>query len=131
MKLILTLQEKTELLTTAFQYFAESLQCWEHQIDYENKDYKNAQVKLIKKRQSSLCREDVFACIVLKGKGIKIIDCEDEDNVVVFNAALFNKNLPKCDPMEVIKLLDDNGDYDYYTTDSILQTLIFGEVIYG
>ena len=131
MKLTLNAKEKNELLITALQYFGESLRVWEHEIDYEGKDYVNAKVKLIKSKQNSLCQEDVFACMILKGKGIKIVDCEDETNVVLFDIRKFNQNISKCDYSDIIKLLDDNGDYDFYTTDAVLQCLIFGEVTYG
>jgi len=134
MKLILNAKEKNELLITALCSFGESLRVWEHEIEFEGFDYVNAKVKLIKQyssREVSLCQEDVFAHMILKGKGIKIVDCEDEENIVLFDSRKFNQNISKCDASDIIKLLDDNGDYDFYNTDAVLQCLIFGEVTYG
>lgn len=130
MKLTLSEKEKTELLVTAIQYLGESLQVWEHLIDLDDKEYKSAKVKLIKNTQLS-CQEDILAYMILKGKGITLVDDNDHDIKMLFDKKLFNKNFGKCNPLEVIKLIDDSGNYDFYTTDSVLQSLIFGEVMYG
>jgi len=131
MKLKLSAKEKNQLLVTALQYFGESLRVWEHQVDYENTDYINAKIKMIKNTESLICVEDIYAYMILKGKGIKIVDCEDEENIVLFDFRKFNQNISKCDYSDIMKLLDDNGDYDFYNTDAVLQCLIFGEVTYG
>ena len=135
MRLILEYNEKYALIQTALQYFMESLSCWEHCAVIDGKDYQKAKKQLIKENKYhsdyTLCREDIWAQMILKGKGIKIVDDQDEEEFIIFDAKRFNKNLPLCEPINVMKLIDCNGDYDYYTTDDILQSLIFGEVIYG
>jgi hypothetical protein len=136
MKLILTPVEKDSLLTLALQYFMESLSCWEHFAEIDGTSYRKAKEQLQKKAKyqhplETICREDVWSQMILKGKGIKIVDEQDENEFIIFDAKLFNKNFAKCDILNVAKVLDGNGDYDYYTTDDILQSLIFGEVIYG
>lgn len=136
MKLILTSIEKESLLTTALQYFQESLQGWEHIAEIDGKTYRKAKEQLLKKKKyqhpdEQICREDVWAQMILKGKGIKIVDEQDDSEFVIFDAKRFNENIAKCESLHIVKLLDGNADYDFYTTDDILQSLIFGEVIYG
>jgi hypothetical protein len=130
MKLTLSQAEKFELLTTSLQYFTESLQVWEHLVYVDGKEYNKAKLKLIKNTKST-CIEDIWAQMILHGKGITIIDEQDQDSRIQFDKNLFNKNLSNCNPSEIIKVLDDSGDYDFYTLDTILQSLIFGEAIYG
>jgi hypothetical protein len=130
MKLTLTLQEKTDLLTTALQYFAESLQCWEYSYHHQTLDYQRARIR-VSKGGKSICQEDVLASCILHGKGIQIIDENDEMISVFLDRQLFDQNIDKCEPLDIIKILDENGDYDYWTTDAVLQCLFFGEVVYG
>lgn len=130
MKLTLTLQEKTDLLTTALQYFAESLRVWEYDYYHNSLEYQKARIRVSKKIKG-ICQENVFCSIVLHGKGMTITDINDSEESILFNRERFDKNLGKCDPTEVLKLLSNDGDYDFYTTDSVLQCLIFGEVTFG
>jgi len=132
MKLILTTEEKTDLLTTCLQYFWQSLSMWEHEAHYTDKQYlRSKQMIIEKKGVDTICQEDVLAHIILNGAGINIVDCEDEENKVCFNLAKFDENFDKCDPAEVIPILVGSSDYDFENTDNVLQTLIFGSVIYG
>ena len=134
MRLITTKKEDAEILTTALQYFAESLRMWEFEYNHNSIEYNKAKLKLIKQYSSggvSLCQEDILAQTILEGKGIELIDENDSENIIIFNIKLFNDNFDKCDPMDILKLLDKNGDYDFYTTDAVLQCLIFGKVTYG
>ena len=134
MRLITTKKEDAEILTTALQYFAESLRMWEFEYNHNSIEYNKAKLKLIKQYSSggvSLCQEDILAKTILEGKGIELIDENDSENIIIFNIKLFNDNFDKCDPMDILKLLDKNGDYDFYTTDAVLQCLIFGKVTYG
>lgn len=131
MKLILTTEEKTELLITALQYFYQSLSMWEHTAKYADKTYLQARQALENNVHSTICQEDVYAQMILAGAGINIVDDEDPENCVLFNAEKFDENFDKCNPAEVISLINDSGDYDFTNTDNILQTLIFGEVVYG
>jgi hypothetical protein len=130
MKLILTEKEKTELLTTCLQHFWESLSMWEHNAEYTDKQYRDARQAVLFNK-TDICQEDVFCYIILKSKGLNIIDLEDEENIILFNSLLFNQNFDKCNYKDVINILNEDADYDFTTTDNVLQCLIFGEVIYG
>jgi len=125
MQLILTTTEKRELLTTCLQYFYQSLSMWEHTAKYADKTYLKARQMLI-----TTCREDVYAEMILAGAGINIVDDQDEDNCVLFNLEKFDQNFQACDAYEIIMLLLEK-DYDFTNADNVLQTLIFGEVVYG
>jgi hypothetical protein len=132
MKIIINKKEKTELLVTCLQYFNQSLEMWEYRWDCSNKDYKKAKEKLNKiEQRKSICIEDVFTEMILNGGGIILVDEQDSGNVRIFNKTLFNENLKKCSPTDIILLLSEDGNYDFTTTDNILQTLVFGEIIFG
>ena len=141
MKLTLTLKEKRELLTTSLQHLNESLQMWEHSIEYTDKQYLKAKQMVIARQKTKaktdlligdvICFEDVISEMVFGQSSLKFIDDEDQDNIIIFDLELFNKNIDKCDPMDIIKIIGDDADYDFYTTDNVLQCLIFGEVTFG
>jgi hypothetical protein len=132
MKIILNKKEKTELLVTCLQYFGESLRVWEYQYDHNFKHYNKAKERVNKiEQRKSICQEDIFAEMILTGEGIILVDEQDSDNIRIFNKNLFNENLKKCSPTDIILLLSDDGNYDFTTTDNIFQTLVFGEIIYG
>ena len=130
MQLILTPIEKRELLTTCLQYFYQSLSMWEHTAKYADKTYLKARQTLATNVKTTICIEDVLTEIILAGAGINIVDDQDEDNIVLFNLEKFDENFQACDAYEIIMLLLEK-DYDFTNTDNVLQTLIFGEVVYG
>jgi len=132
MQLILTTTEKRELLTTCLHTFQQSLHMWEYTAKYADKTYLEARQMLASNvsKNMNICREDVYAEIILAGAGINIVDDQDEDNCVLFNLEKFDQNFQACDPYEIIMLLLEK-DYDFTNTDNVLQTLIFGEVVYG
>ena len=132
MQLTLDNKEKTILLENCLQYFWQSLSYWNFEAHYTESQYLRAKQKLFDNNTGILnvCQENIFATLILHDEGIKIIDREDTENIVIFNAEVFNTNFDKCDPAEVISLINECGDYDYTNTDNVLQTLIFGEVIY-
>jgi hypothetical protein len=133
MQLTLDNREKTILLENCLQYFWQSLSDWNFEAQYTDKQYLRSKKLILagKPEILSLCQENVLAHIILHGAGIKIVDREDTEEIVIFNAEVFNKNIERCDPAEVISLINESGDYDYTNTDNVLQTLIFGQIIYG
>lgn len=134
MKLILTMKEKRELLTTSLQHLNESLQMWEHTLEYTTLQYSKAKQMVIarqKVKTESICYEDVICEIMLGNNVAKFIDDDDAENVVIFSLELFNENIDKCALLDIASIFDEQGNYDFTTTDNVLQCLIFGEVVYG
>ena len=130
MKILLTDTEKRKLLTDSMQHLAESLSCWEFKIDFLGSNYDTAQQALKKNNANSICIEDILTEIVFGGFDLKFIDSENEENIFILDLNTLNENLDKCNPLDVINIVND-GDYDFWNTDSTLQTLVFGEVVFS
>lgn len=82
-------------------------------------------------KDASDCAEDIWAYVVVNGGALLIEDVEDEKEY-------------KIDYKKIIKgfkrfMIDDPRHYaeimckecDFWSYDSLLQTIVFGEVIYG
>lgn len=77
------------------------------------------------------CREDIWEHILLGGGSITIIDPEDEKTYEV-DLKAFEKGFKLFmlnEPRHYGDLMNECGDF--YTADALLQTIVFGEVVYG
>lgn len=77
------------------------------------------------------CFEDKLADMLLAGHKISIVDGED-DGDAVYEIGL-QDFLDVASTEKGYQLLNDvlSGDGDYYTADSFLQRVVFGEEVYG
>lgn len=94
-------------------------------LEYEDADYKEAKAKL-----TSPCREDVWLQILKDGKSITFTDNEgsEEDAVLTLAKAIEGLKNPKIAD-EVREIVE--GNYDANTGDTVIQYILFGEVVYG
>ena len=100
-------------------------------MDYTTKAYKAA-IKTLKARmpEDRICREDVWAEIVANGGDLVFIDQEDDDKEIGrLNLANVEKHWDAIPHRFMAEYISEN--YDSNTTDCIIQTLIFGEIVYG
>ncbi len=92
-------------------------------VDYNESYYTDAENELLEIGFSNddICHEDIQAQMLLDGRSIKLLDEEGEWHDLTL-PSIVGQNIDW-------KELEDNGDF--YDNNAILQTAIFGEVIYG
>ena len=99
-------------------------------IDFRDEDYAAAK-KVLKQQEPerTIYWESVIAEILNLGLILKFTDVEDEDNIFLVNKKSLQQNSSKIELQHLNQML--NGNDDAITHDSILQTLILGEIVYG
>jgi len=131
MKITLTQEERLKLLHAAF--------CGAGHIHYgamiidvrSNDDYDVARESVSQKLgdQHLICREEVWLEAFNLGLPIRIIDVEDDQVHLITEERLANlDNLPHN---IIVKILDDDGDYDADDLDWVLEFIMFNDKIYG
>lgn len=88
--------------------------------------YENA-----KNNPSNTCCEDVWADVLLNGGYFLVEDREEEKDYKVSMKDIekgFKKFIFTC-PRNYANIMTE--DSDFYDVDNLLQTIVFGEVIYG
>jgi len=95
------------------------------ELDYNEKDYKESREKL-----QNPCFEDVLLQMLKDGKTLTLVDieCDGEYTRSITLEDVHNKvcNTPTNHLMDMI-----NEDGDVVTSDVILQTVFFDEIIFG
>jgi hypothetical protein len=98
-------------------------------LDYDEAAYRNARKKLAKPAQA-VCFEDVLMQLLRDGGGITLIDEEGEgDNTQTITLKDVHERVQDT-PIEHLSDMHSGND-DATTADVILQTVFFGEVIFG
>jgi hypothetical protein len=125
MKILLTPQESE---TFFFNSLCNGLSYFEGyglELTYNKKDYDAARKKL-----DSPCYEDVLLQILKDGKHLMVKDHECEGE--------YDRSIGMKDIHEKVQTTDaswllqmENGEDDATTADCILQTVFFGEIIFG
>lgn len=120
----LTTQEIVDIFSTAF-----TGSCWIC-IDWDEELYDAAE-KELKAARKDVCIEDVLAKLIEDGKSFCIID-EEEGQHYELNEANLRRGceLYETERGSIRKCMDD-GAFDLWEGDAIIQYALFGEVIYG
>lgn len=93
-------------------------------VDYSDKDYTAARKKL-----KNPCYEDVLLQILKDGKELQFVDEEEgQDTVTILLADVYAK-MPLVPFDHLTAMIEENDDAD--TADVILQTIIYGDIIFG
>ena len=77
------------------------------------------------------CREDIWEHILLGGGAITITDIEEDESYEI-DLKKFERGFKRFmfdQPRHYGDLMTERGDF--YTADALLQTIVFGEVVYG
>jgi len=92
--------------------------------------FKDSHYKAARKKLGSPCYEDVLLQILKDGKPLKMIDHECDGE--------YTREITLKDVHEKVQTTDaswllqmENGEDDATTADCILQTVFFGEIIFG
>jgi len=99
-------------------------------LEYGSAAYAEAKESLRQRKpDETLCWEDVITEMLRIGKTLTFIDVEDEEIIYLVNLETIRKNVAKIEVHHLNAMLNERDDG--ITHDSILQTLIMGEIIYG
>lgn len=127
MKILLTAQESEQI-------FYNSL-CNGHQIayyglqlDYDEKEYDKAKKRLVKKGESP-CLEDVWMEILRGGGTLTLVDEENGMDASTINLQDVHDKVQLSDFRHLLDAINEEDDSD--TADVILQSVFYGEVIFG
>lgn len=127
MKILLTAQESEQI-------FYNSL-CNGHQIayyglqlEYDEKEYDRAKKRLVKKGESP-CLEDVWMEILRGGGTLTLVDEENGMDASTINLQDVHDKVQLSDFRHLLDAINEEDDGD--TADVILQSVFYGEVIFG
>ena len=109
-------------------------------LDCEKKAYEDARerVKILKAANpkdyitgTTVCYEDILAEVLRAGGELYYMEhgYDDQNNKVTFNLDHLMDNFDNVEPWIMEKMMSQ--DYDSIVTDSLLQCLLLGEIIYG
>lgn len=99
-------------------------------IEYSDDDYQEAKDSLLKKEPATTPYwEAVITEILNLGRTLVFVDVEEEEFKYRVNLETIRKNVPKIQFSDLNAMLNEQDDA--ITHDSILQTLIMGEIVYG
>lgn len=101
---------------------------WCALLDWVNDNYNAARKSLLTKmNEKDICKEDVWAEILLQGNSLLITDDEDQVHILTLENLIAGINLAFKNGF-----LDQNPEnWDSSDCDIIIQCAIFKEVIYG
>lgn len=100
-------------------------------IGYDKADYKKAKEQLVTENKETVCFEDVIMRVLQNGGGLKFSDIEGEgenDAILFLNEETYSRF--KLIPIErLLKVI--NEEYDAEDADVVIQTLVYGEILFG
>jgi len=102
------------------------------ELDSFDDDYSEAK-KLLKEKDPSkaICYEDIYMQILRSGKKLKFVDTEDDESehTKVISLADVHENVPKMPSNHLLDYVNENDDAT--TADVLLQTVLYGKIIFG
>lgn len=121
---------KKEIIYNALCNGLGQLQCYGLELIFNDEDYTEAKKSYYQRTQkiSGACYEDILLEILTMGKHLSFLDNET-DEVFHLSFELALSNLDKLEIQRVIQLIDETDDGE--TADVVLQTCLFGEIIFG
>ena len=126
----LTESFKKEILLNSLCNGLGQLQCYGLELSWDDSDYSEAKKSYYErtKKISGACYEDILMEILTMGKHLSFLDHET-DEVFYLTMDLALQNLDKLEVERVIQLIDESDDGE--TADVVLQTCLFGEIVFG
>jgi len=123
-KVELTNEQSEEIFFNALCNGTGELAGYGISLKYSSEAYNQA-----KKSVENTCREDVWMQILKDGNELTFLDDEDEDNTQVITLKDVHENVKNTPHKHLMDMINENDDA--ITSDCILQTVIFGDIIYG
>ena len=105
------------------------LKYYDLDLDYDAKEYKAAKQQLnTKQPDTQACWEDVLMEMLRSGNTLWIVD-ENDDERHPITLDLVHERVQQTPVNHLMNAINENDDAT--TADCIIQTVIYGEVIYG
>lgn len=100
-------------------------------IEYDETEYKQATNKLKSENPNNIiCYEDVLMEMLRMGNKIKFVDYEGgDDDEVELTIQMVHDNVEKTPIRHLMDMINENDDAE--TADVILQTVLYGEIVFG
>ena len=129
MNITLTPQESENLFFDAMCNGLGELSYYDLQLDYDLDDYTESKEMLkLKNPNESICLEDILMQMLRNGKSLLVVDSNDDERHPI-TLQLVHDRVSETPHRHLMDAINENGDAT--TADCILQTVIYGEVIYG
>jgi hypothetical protein len=131
MKIVLTNEEKLQYFHSALCNGLVYLGGYGLELDYNTKDYIEISEQLKTENPNvTICHEDVLIEMIKRGKNIRFVDneCDGEYNVVIGLDEVL-KNIEKTPVRNLLNIHEETDDAE--DADAILQSVAYGEIIFG
>ena len=123
MKIQLTHAESEEYFYNAVCNGLGELSYYDLELDYDDDEYKAAKAKV-----TNPCWEDVLMEMLRSGNKLWIVDQNDDERHPI-TLDLIHERVQETPHRHLMDMINENDDAT--TADCIIQTVIYGEVIYG
>jgi hypothetical protein len=105
------------------------LSYYDLELEYDDQEYKDAKQRLeVKTPGIEVCWEDVLMEILRNGDKLWIVDMNDDERHPI-TLELIHERVQNTPIRHLMDAINENGDAT--TADCIIQTVVYGEVIYG
>ena len=105
------------------------LKYYDLELDYDTKEYKAAKQQLSDKQpDTQACWEDVLMEMLRSGNTLWIVDQNDNERHPI-TLDLVHERVQQTPVNHLMNAINENDDAT--TADCIIQTVVYGEVIYG
>ena len=105
------------------------LRYYDLELDYEAKEYKAAKQQLnTKQPDTQACWEDVLMEMLRSGNTLWIVDQNDNERHPI-TLDLVHERVQQTPVNHLMNAINENDDAT--TADCIIQTVVYGEVVYG
>lgn len=128
MKILLTAQESEQIFYNSLCN-GHQIAYYGLQIEYDENEYDKAKKRLIKFKTESPCLEDVWMEILRGGGTLTLVDEENGLDPSVISLEDVHERVQNTDVRHLLDAINENDDSD--TADVILQSVFYGEVIFG
>ena len=129
MKILLTPQESEQHFYDAMCNGLGELSYYDLELDYNDNEYHETKHKLGAASPGIMvCYEDVLMEMLREGKSLHIVDVNEDERFPI-TLQLVHDRVQETPHRHLMDSINERGDAT--TADCILQTVIYGEVIYG
>ena len=129
MTINLTPQESEQHFYDAVCNGLGELSYYDLELDYDDDEYKAAKQSWINKHPNEqACYEDILMEMLRNGNTLWINDLNDDEKHPI-TLALVHERVQNTPIRHLMDAINENGDAT--TADCIIQTVVYGEVIYG
>ena len=130
MEIKFTTEEALDIFHTALCNGLSSIGNYGLELDYNQSDYIEAKKSLnFKDANAALCYEDILVEILRIGKTLTMVDNENDEEEKAVNLLDVVSRMSKVPLVSLSNILNETDDAD--DADAVIQTIFYGEIIFG